>query len=159
MPRGTNRDFLRITFGSQGYQKLHIQDEVERVEPRSPSSSWEEALGRCNRGLRLFLCDPIYGDSFLGPYPMTPIGVLQAFATSMGWEVRIAGDGGQLVDIDRGGAHVILAVLTTRGGGFPARVVFRKFEVPDVVARDADSFKQALNSLRKLEAFRHLAFL
>lgn len=88
---------------------------------------------------------------------MTPIAVLQEFAQELGWSLRVDGSTCQVVDVDRDGAHTILATLTTRGGSFPARLVFQKHEVPDIVSRDDKDFEQALNSLQGLEAFRHLA--
>lgn len=88
---------------------------------------------------------------------MTPAEVLQEFAQEFGWQLRTNGSACQVIDVDRDGTRTVLATLTTRGGTFPARLVFQKHEVPDIVSRDGDNFKQALNSLQGLEAFRHLA--
>lgn len=88
---------------------------------------------------------------------MTPAEVLQEFAQEFGWNLRIDGFTCQVVDISRGGSHTVLATLTTRGGDFPARLIFQKHEVPDTVSLNGKDFKKALNSLQELEAFRHLA--
>jgi hypothetical protein len=87
---------------------------------------------------------------------MTAVEVLQAFALAEGWHVRGVGSPCYLVEVDRDQAHIVVATMTSKAGNYPARLVFQKSEIPEVLALSTASFQQGLDALRGLEFFRQV---
>jgi len=88
---------------------------------------------------------------------MTPVDVLREFAgTLVSWEVHETPSACHLVEIDKEGAHIVQASLQTKGGRFPALLVFQQLNIPDVMARDEEAFQTQLKGLLRLGAFRSL---